>query len=163
MSDKENTQEENIQVDEAFGELLANFVRKNPCLYDKKCKEYKDKKFIADTWSSIANACGMSETSTPSEYSANSDSSATSTLVSQPRLAIPKKNLLVPPPDQFASRKRSYKEQEQLSLMIGNTNEAINKLVHNLSEKCSQPVSDDKEDGEEAAIAKAFLYALKKF
>ena len=42
MSDKENTQEENIQVDEAFGELLANFVRKNPCLYDKKCKEYKD-------------------------------------------------------------------------------------------------------------------------
>ncbi|EFN68595.1 hypothetical protein EAG_00538, partial [Camponotus floridanus] len=271
MSDKENTQEENIQVDEAFGELLANFVRKNPCLYDKKCKEYKDKKFIADTWSSIANACGMSdwrsyisfyfavdvvqkqwkslrnqftrehrletmyepsgtgndtkrprktwylyhcllflaphvahrksssnfpalqsasqsasessysnlwtenlfnddsnastplpETSTPSEYSANSDSSATVTLVSQPKLSIPKKNLLVPPPDQFASRKRSYKEQEQLSLMIGNTNEAINKLVHNLSKKCSQPVTDDKEDGEEAAIAKAFLYALKK-
>lgn len=60
MSDKENTQEENIQVDEAFGELLANFVRKNSCLYDKKCKEYKDKKFIADTWSSIANACSMS-------------------------------------------------------------------------------------------------------
>ncbi|KYN27365.1 hypothetical protein ALC57_03232 [Trachymyrmex cornetzi] len=56
MSDKEN---EN-QVDEAFGELLANFVRQNPCLYDKKCKEYKDKKFAADIWSSIASACNMS-------------------------------------------------------------------------------------------------------
>jgi len=57
MEEKEN---EEIQVDEAFGELLANFVQKNPCLYDKKCKEYKDKKFVADTWSSIANACNMS-------------------------------------------------------------------------------------------------------
>lgn len=54
---KEN--EEIIQVDEAFGELLTNFVRQNPCLYDKTCKEYKDKKFVADTWSSIANACNM--------------------------------------------------------------------------------------------------------
>jgi len=56
MSDKENK----IQVDEAFGELLANLVGKNPCLFDKKCKEYKDKRFVADTWRSIANACGMS-------------------------------------------------------------------------------------------------------
>ncbi|XP_018307740.1 transcription factor Adf-1-like [Mycetomoellerius zeteki] len=56
MSDKEN---EN-HVDEAFGELLTNFVRQNPCLYDKKCKEYKDKNFVADTWSSIASACNMS-------------------------------------------------------------------------------------------------------
>ncbi|KYN02022.1 hypothetical protein ALC62_07174 [Cyphomyrmex costatus] len=60
MSDKEN--EEN-QIDEVFGELLANFVRQNPCLYDKKCKEYKDKKFVADTWMSIANNCNMSEVS----------------------------------------------------------------------------------------------------
>ncbi|KYN17317.1 hypothetical protein ALC57_10392 [Trachymyrmex cornetzi] len=55
MSDKENE-----KVDEAFGELLANFVRQNPCFYDKKCKQYKDKKFVADTWSSIASACNMS-------------------------------------------------------------------------------------------------------
>lgn len=45
----------------------------------------------------------LSETLTPSEYSANLDSSTTATLVSQPRLSIPKKNLLVPPPDQFAN------------------------------------------------------------
>lgn len=57
MSDKEN---EDIQVDEAFGELLANFVRQYPCLYDKKCKDYKDKKLVADTWMSIAFACNMS-------------------------------------------------------------------------------------------------------
>jgi len=55
--DKEN---EEIQMDEAFVELLANFVQKNPCLYDKKCNEYKDKKFVADTLSSIVNACNMS-------------------------------------------------------------------------------------------------------
>jgi len=57
--DKEN---EEIQVDEVFGELFANFVQKNPCLYyyDKKCNEYKDKKFVANSWSSIANACNMS-------------------------------------------------------------------------------------------------------
>lgn len=60
MSDKENEETDEIQVDEAFGELLVNFVRKNPCLYDKTCQQYKDKKFVADTWSSIANACGMS-------------------------------------------------------------------------------------------------------
>lgn len=57
MSDKEN---EEIMVDEAFGELLANFVRQYPCLYDKKCKEYKDTNFVADTWSAIAIACNMS-------------------------------------------------------------------------------------------------------
>jgi len=55
--DKEN---EEIQMDEVFGKLLANFVQKNPCLYDKKYNEYKDKKFVVDTWSSIANVCKMS-------------------------------------------------------------------------------------------------------
>lgn len=55
MSDKENE-----EVDEAFGELLANLIRKNPCIYDKSCKDYKDKKFVADTWSSIASACNIS-------------------------------------------------------------------------------------------------------
>lgn len=57
MSDKEN---EEVEVDEIFGELLANLVRQYPCLYDKKCKEYKDKKYIADTWTSIAIDCDMS-------------------------------------------------------------------------------------------------------
>lgn len=50
---------ENEEVDEAVGELLANLIRHYPCLYNKKCKEYKDKK-VADAWISIAIACNMS-------------------------------------------------------------------------------------------------------
>ncbi|KAM0734105.1 hypothetical protein ACS0PU_012470 [Formica fusca] len=267
MSDKEN--EEN-QVDEAFGELLANFAQRNPCLYDKKCKEYKDKNFVADTWSSIASACNMSvdmvqkqwkilrgqftrehrlekmyepsgtgndtsksprktwylyhsllflaphvahrSTSSnfvrgstiitqsspstpqsalqlasqsasgssfsnvwtpnlfsdgstpPPERSTSSESLATSvSSISQSKsLAIARRDLLSPPPDQSATRrlKESHKEQEQLSKMIGNTTETINMLMHNLTEKRSQPVSDD--NGEEAAMAKALIYALRR-
>lgn len=59
MSEDEFLEERN-QVDEAFGELLANIIRQNPCLYDKTCKEYKDKNIVADTWTSIARTCNMS-------------------------------------------------------------------------------------------------------
>lgn len=52
--------EEEIEVDEAFGELLANLVRSHPCLYDKTCADYKDKDFVANTWASIAATCNMS-------------------------------------------------------------------------------------------------------
>lgn len=98
--------------------------------------------------------------STSSDFSETVESSVT--ISSQPRLATKRKDLLVPPYDQFANRnlKKSYKEQEQLSQMIGNTTEVINKLMHNLSEK--QSVNENKEDGEETAMSKAFLYALKR-
>jgi len=56
MSNKENE----IQVDEIFSELLANFVRQNPCLFNKKCKKCKDKKFVVETWSSISNIRNIS-------------------------------------------------------------------------------------------------------
>ncbi|KYN15188.1 hypothetical protein ALC57_12598 [Trachymyrmex cornetzi] len=274
MSDKENE-----KVDEAFGELLANFVRQNPCLYDKKCKQYKDKKFVADTWSSIASACNMSvdtvqrqwkilrnqftrehrlmmtyepsgtgndtskiprktwylydslfflashvahrntcsnfvrrntmmnQSSPSSSKSAsqltsvplasepfstlwNSDlvtvsddsnvstslieismkevstASATpttsSTSFSQSKsLATTKKNLISPPPDQFAAKKMkgSQRNEEQLSEIICSTTKNINKFMHNLTEKRSQAVNDD---GEEAAMAKTLIYALKR-
>lgn len=78
--------------------------------------------------------------STSSDFSETVESSVT--IGSQPRLATKRKDLLVPPYDQFANRnlKKSYKKQEQLSQMIGNTTEVINKLMHNLSEKHSQSV-----------------------
>ncbi|KAL6418270.1 hypothetical protein ACFW04_012234 [Cataglyphis niger] len=182
----------------AFGsfELLANFVQRNLCLYDKKCKKYKDKKFVADTWNSIASAIfdmvqkqwkilrgqftrehrlekiyesasessfnnlwnpnlfgdGLNVSSPLSERSMSSESLATSaSSVSQPKsLAIARKDLLAPLPD----------HSEQLSKMIGNMTEAINMLTHSLTEKRSQPVSDDNE--EEAAMAKTIIYVLKR-
>lgn len=97
----------------------------------------------------------------PPERSTSSESLAS--LASQPRsLAVAKKDLLSPPPDQFATQriKESHKEQEQLSKMIGNTTETINMLMHNLAEKRSQPVSNDNE--EEASMAKTLIYALRK-
>ncbi|XP_018369314.1 PREDICTED: transcription factor Adf-1-like [Trachymyrmex cornetzi] len=276
MSDKENE-----KVDEAFGELLANFVRQNPCLYDKKCKQYKDKKFVADTWSSIASACNMSDlvdtvqrqwkilrnqftrehrlmmTYEPSgtgndtskiprktwylydslfflashvahrntcsnfvrrntmmNQSSPSSSKSASQLTSVPlasepfstlwnsdlvtvsddsnvstslieismkevstasatpttsstsfsqskSLATTKKNLISPPPDQFAAKKMkgSQRNEEQLSEIICSTTKNINKFMHNLTEKRSQAVNDD---GEEAAMAKTLIYALKR-
>ena len=107
-------------------------------------------------------SASTSETSISSDFSKTVESSAT--IASQPKFANLKTDLLVPPPDEFANRRlnKSYKEQEQLSQMIGNTTEILNKLVHNLSEKHSQPISENKEDTEEAAMSKTFLHALKR-
>lgn len=58
MSDEE-VLEEKDQIDKAFGESLAILIKKNPCLYDKSCKEYKDKTFVTAIWASIASACNM--------------------------------------------------------------------------------------------------------
>jgi len=47
-----------------------------------------------------------------------------------------------------------------LSKIIGITTKTINILMHNLSEKRSQPIGDD--NGEEEAMVKALIYSMKR-
>jgi len=113
-----------------------------------------------DVWTPTLFSDDSNVSTSLTERSTSSESLATS--IRQPRSSIAKKNVLSPLLDQSASRrlKESNKEQEQLFKIIGNTTEAINILMHNLSEKRSQPVGDD--NGEEEAMAKALIYAMKR-
>jgi len=118
---------------------------------------------ISDVWTPTFFSDDSNVSTSLPERSMSSESLATSvSSIRQPRSSIAKKNVLSPLLDQSATRrlKESNKEQEQLSKIIGNTTEAINILMHNLSEKRSQPVSDD--NGEEEAMAKALIYAMKR-
>lgn len=149
----------------------SNFVRKNTIItqlspspsqsaLQSAAQSTSESSFI-NQWTSD-HFSDDSSISIPAEKSASSTSSISS--VGQPRsLNIARKDLLSPPADRSATRKmkESRKEQKELSKMIGNTTENINMLIHNLSDKHSQPdVSDDNE--EEAAMAKAIIYALRR-
>lgn len=77
-------------------------------------------------------------------------------------LPIAKQNLVSPPPDKSAVRKmkESYKEQDALYKIIGDTNDVIKMTMNRLSDTCSKPTN--KRDEEEEIIAKAISYALKR-
>ena len=42
-------------------EFLAESVRKFPCLYDKSCKEYREKDRVANAWKKVEEELGYEE------------------------------------------------------------------------------------------------------
>ena len=42
-------------------EFLAEAVRKFPCLYDKSCKEYREKDRVANAWKKVEEELGYEE------------------------------------------------------------------------------------------------------
>ena len=50
---------DNIWEDVQFAEKLAEYVRKFPCLFNKSCKDYKDKFVVANAWEKVAQETGL--------------------------------------------------------------------------------------------------------
>ena len=42
-------------------ETLAECVRKYPCLYDKSCKDYKDRNCVGNAWAKVDKELGYEE------------------------------------------------------------------------------------------------------